>query len=157
MHRLSSSTVRAAIKPGMYPDGAGLYLLVSPTGGKSWIYRFGRNGRQHEMGLGSLAAFNLAEARERARTQRQLLADGADPLALKRQVAQERVVETMRRRTFEEAAAEFIEAKRPGWKNERSTSAGSTKPLSGPRCFLQQCRPGRRQREPLGRHRAKRQ
>src|ERR1700758_5560502 len=114
MHRLSSSAVRAATKPGMYPDGAGLYLLVAPAGGKSWIFRFGRNGRQHEMGLGSPTAFNLAEARERARPQRQLLADGADPLALKRQAAQDRGVETMRRRTFEEVAVEYLAAKAPG-------------------------------------------
>jgi integrase len=119
MHRLTTAQVKAITKPGKYCDGGGLYLLVGPTGGKSWIYRYGRHGRQHEAGLGSIHAFNLAEARERARTQRQLLADGADPLALKRQAAQERVVEAMKRRTFQEVAGEFVETKRAGWKSEK--------------------------------------
>jgi integrase len=120
MHRLTAAQVRAAEKPGMFCDGAGLYLLVGPTGARSWIFRFGRHGKVHEMGLGPLSAFNLAEARERATKARQALADGADPLELKRRQAQERVVETMRRRTFQEAAEELIEAKRPGWKTVKS-------------------------------------
>ena len=59
------------------------------------------------MGLGGVAAFNLAEARERARKQRQLLADGGDPLAVKRAtVAPNRVV------TFEAAARRWLDPAR---------------------------------------------
>jgi integrase len=119
MHRLTAAQVKAARPKTMIADGGGLYLLTGPSGSKSWVFRFARFGQHHEMGLGSLNAFNLTEARDRARTQRQLLADGADPLALKRQAAQERVVEAMRRRTFQDVAAEFVETKRAGWKSEK--------------------------------------
>ena len=50
----------------MYADGAGLYLLVGPTGAKSWIYRFMLNGKAREMGLGPMHTIGLAEARKRA-------------------------------------------------------------------------------------------
>ena len=86
--RLTAATMRTVLKPGMHPDGQGLYLLVAGSGSRSWIFRYARGGRQHEMGLGSVATFTLAEARERARAQRQLLADGVDPLAVKRAARQ---------------------------------------------------------------------
>ena len=55
---------RAAQAPGMYADGGGLYLQVTP-GGASWICRYMLKGRAREMGLGPLALFGLKEARTR--------------------------------------------------------------------------------------------
>lgn len=107
VNRLTAAAVRSLDKPGMHPDGNSLYMLVAPSGSRSWIFRYTRDKRQHEMGLGSVAAFNLAEARERARKQRQLLADGGDPLAVKRAtVAPKRVV------TFEAAARQWLDTNR---------------------------------------------
>ena len=54
--RLTALKVSRAIKPGMYADGGGLYLQVTGTGAKSWIYRYMLRGREREMGLGSLSA-----------------------------------------------------------------------------------------------------
>jgi integrase len=114
-YRLSKTQVNAATKPGMHPDGGGLYLLVAKSGGKSWIYRYSRRGRQHEMGLGSYPTFSLDDARERANKHRQLLADGTDPLTAKRQ-EQQRLFSI---RTFQDTATEFIAVKSHGWKNEK--------------------------------------
>jgi hypothetical protein len=72
---------------GRYKDGLmpGLYLQVSETGTKSWLFRYELNGSPERwMGLGSALVFSLAEARQRARLARQQLADGVDPLAQKR-------------------------------------------------------------------------
>jgi integrase len=88
MGKLTALTVQRA-KRGRYGDGDGLYLQVGPTGTKSWFFRYrlrggvSSNGRplSREMGLGSLSTFTLAEARERAREQRQLVARGLDPIA----------------------------------------------------------------------------
>lgn len=68
--RLTALKVAKVKKPGMYADGAGLYLQVSGDGestlAKSWIFRFTLRGRSREMGLGSLSLFGLAEARSKA-------------------------------------------------------------------------------------------
>ena len=54
--RLSSLKVANAREPGMLADGDGLYLQVSRANARSWIFRYFRNGKSHEMGLGSLKA-----------------------------------------------------------------------------------------------------
>lgn len=76
----------------MYGDGDGLYLQVTGDGqkriGKSWIFRYRLKGHvsatgkplAREMGLGSVETWSLAEARERARQQRQLIDQGTDPI-----------------------------------------------------------------------------
>ena len=53
-------------KQGMYADGRGLYLRVGPTGAKSWILRFQKDGRRRDMGLGGVEFVTLAQARDKA-------------------------------------------------------------------------------------------
>src|SRR5262249_47749508 len=89
MGKLTVVAVRNAKRPGLYADGAKLYLEVrqganGPT--KSWIFRYvGTNGKQRYLGLGSLArGMTLAMAREAAaKVAGQLLA-GIDPVDAKR-------------------------------------------------------------------------
>ena len=45
--------IRSITKPGMHGDGGGLYLRVTKSGTKSWIYRFQLSGKRREMGLGA--------------------------------------------------------------------------------------------------------
>jgi hypothetical protein len=73
--------VDRAKRPGMYADGAGLYLQVTSEGAKSWIYRFSLNGKAREMGLGSLSAIGLADARAKAQECRRLgdVSGGTNP------------------------------------------------------------------------------
>lgn len=59
-------TVRQLQGAGRYPDGGGLYLQITPSGGKSWIFRYHTAGRERQMGLGPLEFVSLAEAREKA-------------------------------------------------------------------------------------------
>ena len=61
--RLSVKTVAAKRKPGYCADGSGLYLQVSTTGTKSWVFRYTFHGKAREMGLGSPGLVSLAEAR----------------------------------------------------------------------------------------------
>jgi hypothetical protein len=79
--RLSSLKVTRAREPGMLADGNGLYLQVTRANARSWIFRYFRNGKSHEMGLGSLKTVGLAAARLKAAECRGLLADGIDPIA----------------------------------------------------------------------------
>ena len=58
--KLTALKLGRALPAGMYADGAGLYLQVTGTGAKSWIYRFTLRGKAREMGIGSLSAVSLA-------------------------------------------------------------------------------------------------
>lgn len=122
-NRLSARTVAEAIRSaraGYHADGAGLYLLVTPAGTASWVYRYRIAGRLREMGLGSAASFTLAEARERARAARQARADGMDPIESRRALRSATV------RTWGAAKEDFITAKRGEWK---STSSDPLAPM----------------------------
>src|SRR5688572_24455948 len=81
-----------------YADGGGLYLHVSETGCKTWLFRYTRDKKAHTMSLGSLDDYGLAEARDRASASRKLLA-ASDPIAEKR-VTQAQGIKVL---TFEEA------------------------------------------------------
>jgi hypothetical protein len=121
---LADSAVRSrSKKPGYYLDGSGLYLQVSKTGSRSWIFRYTLNGKTREMGLGSLTAFGLAQARERAQRARQLLADGIDPIEKRgeerKAIAAHRTAERARAKTFENCAREYHEASADEWKNAK--------------------------------------
>jgi integrase len=67
-------------KPGKYSDGGNLYLIVSPTGARKWVFRFTWRGGAKEMGLGSAMSVPLADAREKAAAARRKLAQGLNPL-----------------------------------------------------------------------------
>lgn len=72
---------KAQPKPYKLRDGGGLFLLVNPDGAKLWRldYRRPVTGRRNTIGLGTFSAVKLAEARERMRKARELLAAGTDP------------------------------------------------------------------------------
>jgi hypothetical protein len=72
INKLSAIKVRSVTRPGMYGDGAGLWLQVSKGGAKSWIFRY-FFGRRREMGLGSCNTVDLALAREKAKACRLVL------------------------------------------------------------------------------------
>src|SRR3954447_23274518 len=85
-------TARAAAttKSGRYGDGAGLYLVVSTSGARIWVYRFSFGGKVTEMGLGSASVVTLAEARDKARDARRLVVAGKNPIETKRQAVKAR-------------------------------------------------------------------
>src|SRR5262249_29799429 len=116
---LTAKKVERTKMPGRYRDGMikGLLLQVSSTGAKSWVLRYERHGREHMMGLGSAADYNLKEARERARAARQLLGDGLDPLAAKHAARGAAQLAQARKLTFPEAAGRFFDQHEARWSN----------------------------------------
>jgi integrase len=85
---------------------------VRATNGKGrWIFRSERNGKATDIGLGSYDAVTLAHAREAARRQREMVAQGLNPLAERRR----RQAEEAAKRTFAEVARFVIERERKAW------------------------------------------
>lgn len=119
IHRLTSDAVDSLIVPGRYPDGAGLYLQVGPTGSKSWLLRFMRNGRAREMGLGAVHTVRLQEARKRAKKARLRLLDGVDPISERIALQTAESLAEARSITFAQCAAAYIKAHRKGWRNTK--------------------------------------
>ncbi len=114
---LSAAFVRTVTKPGLYLDGLGLSLLVTPTGARCWTQRLTINGRRRELGLGGHPVVTLAQAREQALANKRLVREGGDPLARKRKT---------KIPTFAEAAAKVIEHHRPSWRNAKHAAQWET-------------------------------
>ncbi|MDQ1315499.1 MAG: hypothetical protein QG662_1608, partial [Pseudomonadota bacterium] len=53
INKLTPEFVATADKPGMYPDGLGLYLQVSVWNTKSWLFRYQRFNKLRSLGLGA--------------------------------------------------------------------------------------------------------
>jgi integrase len=79
---LTDTAIRKS-KPGEKPvklfDGAGLFLLVQPTGGKLWRLKYRFEGKEKLLSLGAYPEVSLADARERRDAARKQLAAGVDP------------------------------------------------------------------------------
>ena len=106
-------------KTGMHGDGGGLWLQVTPTGGKSWIYRYTSGTKRREMGLGPYPAISLAQARQKALEKRRTTLAGLDPIEVKKVEATEKALAEARAMTFKQCALAYIEAHKGGWKNAK--------------------------------------
>jgi integrase len=78
-------------------DRDGLYLQVDPRGGRYWRFNYRFSGKQKTLALGVYPDVSLAKARVRLGEARELLADGIDPSARKKEVT----------KTFEAVAREW--------------------------------------------------
>lgn len=116
LNRLKALHLSKMTTPGMYPDGGGLYLQVSKSGAQSWIYRFGLNGRNRDMGLGSLSVISLADARALAVECRKLRQAGVDPIDARKSARQ---VQQQEAKTFQTCAEAYIETHAAGWRNTK--------------------------------------
>ncbi len=79
---LTDVTIRNA-RPGDKPvrmfDGGGLYLEVSPAGGKLWRLKYRFDGKEKRLALGAYPEVGLKDARARRDEARKLLANDVDP------------------------------------------------------------------------------
>jgi integrase len=114
INKLSARAVATA-RLGRLGDGGGLYLVVSETGARKWIYRFSWNKRVTEMGLGSAGSVTLAQARAKASDARSMVAAGINPIEARR--SSERAAAG--KPTFGQCADALIEAKSSAWRSDR--------------------------------------
>lgn len=113
-------------RPGRHADGGGLYLLVKPTGSRTWVYRFMLAGKTRDVGLGPAAgqgAGTLAQAREKANDLRKTVKGGVDPLAERLREAAEARAATQAAQiagiTFKAVAETYIATNEASWRNDK--------------------------------------
>jgi len=115
MH-LTDIAVRSAKpqdKPIKMTDGDGMYLYVIPSGSKYWRFQYRYAGKQRMLALGIYPEVTLAEARERLRQARKVLAAGNDPGEVKKEA--KRLTKLKNENTFECIAREWYEQRKHKW------------------------------------------
>lgn len=109
---LSDATIRKSkptTKPFKLFDERGLFLLVTPAGGKLWRFRYRFNGKAKLISLGAYPDVPLADARDRRDAARRRVAAGVDPSA------ERRAARAATADTFEAIAREWFEKFKPQW------------------------------------------
>jgi integrase len=119
INRLSAVKVASTKKPGLYADGDGLYLQVTKSGSRSWIFRFKSGRRSRDMGLGSLSTIGLAEAREMAAECRRRRLHGIDPIEARKSERVQVQLEAARSITFDDCRDKFVASHRAAWANDK--------------------------------------
>lgn len=94
-------------------DGSGMYLEVSPAGGKYWRFKYRFAGKEKRLALGVYPEVGGKEARLRRDEARRLLANGIDP-GIERKVQKAATVERAAN-SFEAVAREWFARQSPGW------------------------------------------
>jgi integrase len=109
INRLNARSVASLTECGRHADGGGLYLSISPNGGRRWVFLYRWHGKPTEIGLGSARDVSLARARELAGQARANLAEGSNPKDVRRSAGA----------SFGECADGLIAAMRPSWRNAK--------------------------------------
>lgn len=105
---------------------AGLLLQVTPSGAKSWVYRYRFGNKRRSMGLGGYPDVTLADARTKAREMKEAISRGEDPVESKRQLKRSIIAEQMATITFDKAAKEYIRMKSKEFRNPRQADQWTT-------------------------------
>lgn len=118
---LTNTAIRNA-KPGSKPaklfDARGLFLLVTPTGGKWWRLRYKFDDKEKLLSLGVYPDVGLKIARARRDEARKLLADGIDPGENRKATKAAKVDRAAN--SFEVVAREWFAKYEPTWANNHS-------------------------------------
>lgn len=107
LSELAIRNAKAKPKPYKMSDGAGLYVLVKPTGSRLWRLDYRHNGKRKTLALGEYPIITLAAARSRRDDARREIANGVDP-SLRRKL--DRIAESAKaQNTFGAVADEYLE------------------------------------------------
>lgn len=100
-------------KPYKLADGKGLFLQVTPNGGKWWRLKYRFDGKEQLLSCGVYPDTSLAKAREKCDAARKLLADGINPSEHRKAVKASRI--TQNANSFEVIAREWHAKYAPTW------------------------------------------
>jgi hypothetical protein len=100
-------------KPYKLTDGGGLFLLVTPSGGKLWKLKYRFSEMEKKLSFGAYPSITLADARQRREDARKLLANGIDPGEIKK--AQKASTHAESNNSFEVIARAWHTVNTPSW------------------------------------------
>lgn len=101
-------------------DTRGMYLLITPQGGKYWRLKYRYGGKEKTLALGVYPEVSLKEAREKRDKARKLLSEGNDPSQLKKQEKLKQRINS--ENSFEKVAREWHEHQILGWTGRHARS-----------------------------------
>ncbi len=104
---------KPASKPFRLYDRDGLYLEVTPSGGKWWRFKYRYAGKEKRLSVGVYPDVELRKARKRISDARQLLVDGIDPSQNRK--ATKAATEERAANSFEVVAREWVAKQMPNW------------------------------------------
>ena len=110
---LTDIKLRTLTAPGKHFDGGGLYLEVTPTGGRYWRLKYRHGGKEKRLAFGVYPEVSLKTARERRTEARAILDRGDDPAAVNRETQAKAEREAVA--TFEAVAREWLGHQSAGW------------------------------------------
>jgi integrase len=99
-------------KPVTLFDGGGLFLLITPTGGKLWRFKYRYDSKQKLLAFGTYPEISLMDARKQRDDARKLLANNVDPGAIRKAQKQAKIEDT---ETVEVIAREWHEKFKSKW------------------------------------------
>lgn len=117
MGKLTVIEIKNLVKPGRYTDGEGLHLHVRTPDRRAWVFRYMRQGKVRDMGLGPFPRITLAAARQKSRDARLIVENGGDPLTTRDAAAA--AADAALARTFRRAAEDLLDARDSGWSNSK--------------------------------------
>lgn len=125
---LSAVEVRRLDRPGLHAVGgvAGLHLQVKETGARSWILRATVGNLRRDIGLGGFPDVPLTDARDKARTARELIAQGIDPAEQKKANKAALMAAEAKIITFDECARRFLASKTKEFANPKHAAQWKT-------------------------------
>jgi integrase len=114
---LAVKKTKATDRPQKLADGGGMYLLIQTSGSKCWRMDYRFAGKRKTLAIGVYPDVSLSEARERREQARKLLANGADPSAVKQEAKQasQRALQVASENSFATLAAEYHKIRSPMW------------------------------------------
>jgi hypothetical protein len=113
---LQVKTAKPKAKEYKLTDGGGLYLLITPSGGKLWRFNYRFDEKYKTLFLKSYPEITLSDARKARDDARKLLANGVDPSAvIKAQKEQTQIQSEISANTFKKVAREWLQKNAPAW------------------------------------------
>lgn len=97
----------------------GLYMQITPSGGRSWILRTTVGKARRDIGLGGFPTVTLAIARDKEREARDKIERGLDPVAERQTAKAALIAASGRGLTFEKAVESYLKAKLDAFKNAK--------------------------------------